>query len=117
MSDFSDAAPVLARTDRGPQPSYLTSRRVDGALVLTGELDELAVDRLEADLREHSRQFRSSLVLDLSEVTYLCSHAVSVLVTSTKKLRANDAELHLVAVGRGAAQQVLQICGIPHQRL
>ena len=117
MLDSSDAAPLPGLGARGPQPSYLTSRRVDGALVLTGELDELATDDLEADLRAHSRQFRSTLVLDLSDVTYLCSRAVSVLVTTTKHLRAHGSELHLVAVDRCPAQQVLRICGIPHQRL
>ncbi len=57
------------------------------------------------------------VVVDLSEVDYFPSVAVSVLVSAMKEHRGSDADTPLdVVVTTGCvAQRVLELCGIPHR--
>lgn len=88
------------------------ARRSAGCLILSGPLDEVSVDSLREVLARYDSGGR--LLVDLRRVTYLASCAVSALVTTALRFR-DRGELLLVAEAGSPAQQVLDVCGVPHE--
>ena len=84
-------------------------------LYVSGEVDELSAVRLREALDKHSNGFADDLVVDLSDVDFLPSMGVGVLAVAARNAEERGSKIELVA-GKGTiAQQVLNICGLPHR--
>jgi anti-anti-sigma factor len=83
-------------------------------LVVHGDLDEPATVELRETLVKATEELRSSLAVDLTDVTFMPSPAIGVLATSQDKVRRNGAELTLVAAPGSMAARLLTICAIEH---
>ena len=84
-------------------------------LYVSGEVDELSAVRLREALDTHSNGFADDLVVDLSDVDFLPSMGVGVLAVAARNAEERGSKFELVA-GKGTiAQQVLNICGLPHR--
>jgi anti-sigma B factor antagonist len=87
-------------------------RHQAGATVLapSGELDLVALPELRARLRPAIRP-GATVVLDLQDVTFMDSSALSVVLTADRQLRATGGCLRLVNVA-DEVLRVLRICGL-----
>jgi anti-anti-sigma regulatory factor len=83
-----------------------------GLLVVTGDLDDLAVPALRSALETHGGA--AELTVDLGDASYVCSQAVSVLVGATRGAHAMGRTLRLTAPTGSIAERVLAVLGIPH---
>ena len=84
-------------------------------LYVSGEVDELSAIALREVLDKHSKGFSEDLVVDLSDVDFLPSMGVGVLAVASRTAEERGSTIELVA-GKGTiAQQVLNICGLPHR--
>ena len=84
-------------------------------LYVSGEVDELSAVRLREALEKHSNGFADDLVVDLSDVDFLPSMGVGVLAVASRTADEHGSKIELVAVKGTIAQQVLNICGLPHR--
>jgi anti-anti-sigma factor len=84
-------------------------------LYVSGEVDELSAVRLREALEKHSNGFADDLVVDLSDVDFLPSMGVGVLAVASRIAGEHGSKIELVAVKGTIAQQVLNICGLPHR--
>ena len=84
-------------------------------LYVSGEVDELSAVALREALEKHSNGFADDLVVDLSEVDFLPSMGVGVLAVASRTAAERGSTIELVAVKGTIAQQVLNICGLPHR--
>jgi anti-sigma B factor antagonist len=88
--------------------------RVSGTtpvVAVRGEIDVATAPELRNRLLEASQAGHSTVVVDLSEVSFLDSTALGVLVGSLKRLRAAGGDLPLVVTGRSVTK-VLEITGL-----
>ncbi|MFI9594718.1 STAS domain-containing protein [Nonomuraea sp. NPDC052265] len=82
-----------------------------GVLVtVSGELDATNADRLESAIRDAHRPGRS-LILDLSELTFMDSTGLHVLVRAHDDVNGTGGSLRLAAV-RDIPARILQITGV-----
>jgi anti-anti-sigma factor len=86
-----------------------------GVLAVEGEVDEPAATALRDTLAEATDQYAQGLTVDLSEVLYLPSAAIGVLVVAQQKVRAAGGQLELRAREGTIAQRVLAVCGLPYR--
>ncbi|WP_122817475.1 STAS domain-containing protein [Nocardioides pantholopis] len=96
------------------RPFSSTFHESTGTLRVVGAVDEVARSAFSSDLAVAAGQVSDVLVVDLTDVDYFPSVAVSVLVD----LMRNDAgagKVELVAGQGTIAQRVLQLCGLPHR--
>ena len=87
--------------------------RADGrTLVVSGVIDELAVDDFRRELQRCLNGSSDAVVVDLSDVDSLPSMAVGVLVGAM-----NDDRVSVTAVARKGcfAAAVLSVCGVPFE--
>jgi anti-anti-sigma factor len=96
MEDRSDFA--LRVTENGQRP----------VVMLAGELDALTAPRLQAALREFSGEH---VTLDLSDVTFMDSTAIRVLVAAHKKTFLSGGSIVLQGV-QPASRKVMEITGL-----
>lgn len=91
----------------------ITVRRQDGTAVVSvaGEIDVYTSPLLQEHLVEVLRDGSSSIVLDLSEVTFLDSTGLGVLITGLKRCRSADGDLVLVTAQPNVLK-VLEITGL-----
>ena len=89
------------------------SRRDDGTgmVYLVGELDLAVVDELEAELRDALARATSALKVDLSDVTYIDSSSVGVLMR-TLAAATDDGKTMRVVNARGVCRRVLEVTGV-----
>jgi anti-sigma B factor antagonist len=80
-------------------------------LVIRGEIDVSTAPELRDRLLSVAQSGSSTVVVDLSGVTFLDSTALGVLVSGLKRFRAADGDLSLVVTGRNVAK-VLEITGL-----
>lgn len=87
----------------------------DGAdrLRVEGDLDELGVPALRSALEIHGAA--AELTVDLSDASYVCSQAVSVLVGAMRGAEGAGRSLVVAARSGSIAQRVLQVLVIPHE--
>ena len=84
-------------------------------LYVSGEVDELSGVAFREALDKHSEGFTKDLIVDLGDVDFLPSLGVGVLAVALRNADERGANVELVA-GKGTiAQQVLNICGLPHR--
>jgi anti-sigma B factor antagonist len=78
---------------------------------LIGELDLATADDVQAELERVEATDASSIVLDLSGLTFMDSTGVRLLVNAEARSRADSKRLTLLR-GRAAVQRVLQLTGV-----
>ncbi|MBN6056795.1 STAS domain-containing protein, partial [Nonomuraea sp. RK-328] len=90
----------------------LTTRRLPGASVIAvgGEVDAVTADQLEEFIREACPGEGERLVLDLSEMPFMASPGLRVLITADALLRDVGGSLHLAGM-RPAPARLLEITG------
>ena len=91
----------------------VTVRKVDGTAVVAvaGEIDVYTSPLLQERLVEVLRDGSSSIVLDLSAVTFLDSTGLGVLITGLKRCRSAEGDLVLVTAQPNVLK-VLEITGL-----
>jgi anti-anti-sigma factor len=89
---------------------YDAARRT---LVVTGDIDEVTGPRLRESLKTLVEPGAPAVTVDLSEVTFLPSAAVSVLVTVMRAAEQAGTGFDLVATAGTISHRVLTICGVP----
>ncbi|MHB1988742.1 MAG: STAS domain-containing protein [Acidimicrobiales bacterium] len=80
-------------------------------LSVRGEVDVSTAPELRERLVEVAQDGTKTVVVDLSEVTFLDSTALGVLVSGLKRFQAAGGDLKLVVNGRAVAK-VLEITGL-----
>lgn len=80
-------------------------------LAVSGELDLLTTQALETQLTEVLAPPNKVVVLDLSEVSFLGSAALSTLLSSAESAKSGGIEFRLVATER-ATLRPLEVTGI-----
>ncbi len=78
---------------------------------ISGELDLHAAPPLRAALLKATEGEKSRVLLDLSEVTFLDSTGVGVLVEALKRARARGGEVHFCGAG-ARVKRVFEITGL-----
>src|SRR4051794_33996873 len=77
----------------------------------TGELDISNIDDLRADL--FAAAYDSDVVItDLTDVAYIDSSTVTVLLDVTNAMRSKRGELRVVAPAGGRPRRVLEVSGV-----
>jgi anti-sigma B factor antagonist len=91
----------------------ITVREQDGTAVVavSGEIDVYTSPILQERLVEVLRDGSSSIVLDLSDVTFLDSTGLGVLITGLKRCRSAGGDLVLVTA-QANVLKVLEITGL-----
>lgn len=80
-------------------------------LTVRGEIDVSTAPELRDKLVQVNQQGHSTVVVDLSAVTFLDSTALGVLVSGLKRFRSAGGDLRLVVTGRSVSK-VLEITGL-----
>lgn len=90
--------------------AYVKTTVIDGVSVVTGEgeLDAYSADALRTALIECCGAPGARVVVDLSNVPFMDSTALGVLVGGLRRVREVDGEL-LVVLPRGTARHVFEI--------
>jgi anti-anti-sigma factor len=76
-----------------------------------GELDVATADDVQAELERVEATDASSIVLDLSDLTFMDSTGVRLLVNAEVRSRADSSRLTLLR-GRPAVQRVLELTSV-----
>lgn len=82
-----------------------------GWLTVHGEIGELDTADFRRDLLEAVAHSDGPVVVDLSDVDFLPSMAIGVLVGAVK---GSAGQIQLAATPRTIAAHLLQICGLPY---
>ena len=80
-------------------------------LRLSGDLDLATTNRVEAELKRVEAGDARTIVIDLSDLTFINSTGVHLLVDASLRSRADATGLTLLR-GSPTVQRVLQICGV-----
>jgi anti-anti-sigma factor len=96
----------LARVE-GEQQGTLSVVRVHG------EIDLSNAHEVSSAIGIAMGQEARGLVVDLSEITYLDSAGVALLLRLAERLRARRRQLHLVAPRGSPVRRVLDFTGVP----
>lgn len=80
-------------------------------LAVKGEIDVSTAPELRDRLVQANQRGHKTVVVDLSEVTFLDSTALGVLVSGLKRFRSAGGDLRLVVTGRSVSK-VLEITGL-----
>ncbi len=80
-------------------------------LRLSGELDLATTHRVEAELKRVEASGAQTIVIDLSDLSFINSTGVHLLVDAEARSRAQSNDLALLR-GSAAVQRVLEICGV-----
>jgi anti-sigma B factor antagonist len=113
----SGAAPPLrsgASGQTAPGPLRLHVERSGGratVVSLSGELDLSTVPRLQTCLQEHQRAKATTVILDLSQVTFIDSSGIGALIRAFKDSE-NGRRLLTVIAADTQVERVLQLSGI-----
>jgi anti-sigma B factor antagonist len=90
--------------------AYVKTTTIDGVCVVTGEgeLDAYSADALRNALVESCTTHAARVVVDLTNVPFIDSTALGVLVGGLRRVREVEGEI-LVVLPRGAARRVFEI--------
>jgi anti-anti-sigma factor len=105
---------VLATERRWGVESLTLERDRDGdvlVLRLTGELDRLTVDRVDAAVRELAEETTSTLVLDVRGLQFIDSAGLRTLSRAHNLLAGRGHEL-VVRAPSGAVLRLLELVGL-----
>lgn len=84
----------------------------DGVLVVTGAVDEVALDAFSEALAEASAQWTAPTVVDVSGVTFFPSSAISRLLAAQHAAERGGVELTLLVPPTSIVARVLRACGL-----
>ena len=96
-------------------PFAITFDVASGTLTVAGDIDEHNAAALREGVEKHSQMYSVGMVLDLSDVTYLPSTAVGVLVRADQEFAAAGTTFELAAAAGTIAERVLTVCAMPHR--
>ncbi|AQZ69632.1 hypothetical protein BKM31_56490 [[Actinomadura] parvosata subsp. kistnae] len=93
-------------------PVNLTCRRLPGAtlIAVAGQVDTTTSGRLEEYIDQHRERLDEHLVIDMSELSFLDSSGLAVLLAAATLARAHGAEVHLAGLQPMPAR-LLEITG------
>lgn len=80
-------------------------------LCLSGDLDLATTNRVEAELKRVEASDARTIVIDLSDLAFISSTGVHLLVDASLRSRADANRLSLLR-GSPTVRRVLQICGV-----
>lgn len=89
--------------------------KVDGTTVLAtvaGEIDLSNAQDIEAWLVSEITNHTTAVALDLTDVTYLDSAGLRIVVSLTTRLRRSQTDFRIVAPPRSAARFAVEISGL-----
>jgi len=78
-------------------------------IAITGEIDGLSAPELETQLGQITENGATNIVLDLSEVPYISSAGLRVIISTAKFLRGNGTMV--LASLRNEVQEILSMVG------
>lgn len=81
-------------------------------ITLRGELDMSNADAIEGTLRDQIEQGVDRVVIDLSQLLFIDSSGVRVLLTLGSRFRERRRELILVVPDTGIVRRVLSVSGV-----
>lgn len=84
-------------------------------LRVAGEVEDAGASALRGDIARVIDEPGNELVIDLTEVTFLPSVAVGILVRALKEAEDKGCPLEFRAAGGTIAQRVLLVCALPHR--
>ncbi len=96
-------------TDFSTKRSQLTDDL--GLVELSGEVDLYTAPRFKEDLVGLIESGVEAIVIDLSQVTFIDSTALGVIISGVKRLRERDGRLMIVAGSRPVVR-ILDITGL-----
>jgi anti-sigma B factor antagonist len=106
----------LAYSDKGVRPGRLEMERaLDGAtqlLVLRGELDADACPKVEFELAQAEASDADRIVVDLSQVEFIDSTGIALLVSALRRSEQNSCRLRFVPSHSEDVQRLLELCGL-----
>lgn len=105
----------MASTSGAPTGRFRVDVESQGktvVLAVTGELDMLTAPRLEEATHQTLENSPQALILDLTNVTFLSSAGISVLVSAHK--HAGDRTDILIVASETATLRPLQLMGLDH---
>lgn len=90
----------------------LSNRTESGVLIVlvTDRLDGITAPDLEEYLDNMTKKTDSNILLDFSELKYISSAGLRVVLATVKKLKTESRELCLTGLG-GAVKDVFQLSG------
>ena len=91
----------------------MTSKRKGDVhtVALTGELDLASAPNIEEEIRRVEATDATSIVIDLSGLTFIDSTGIRLMVTADARSRADSRRLRLLR-GPAAVQRVFVISGV-----
>jgi anti-sigma B factor antagonist len=100
--------------ERGRRGATLTVETIANAALLRigGELDLLTVPDLQARLHDAIAETSGAVIADLTEVQFLSSSGLTLLLGLQSDLAAQDRPLRLVVGGSNAVSRPLLITGL-----
>lgn len=98
-------------------PFDATYDPASSVLRVSGSIDPDLADDLAAALASARSDADRRVTIDLSNVTYLPSIGVAVLVQGMRRAVQDAVDLVLVAAKGTVAERVLHLTGIPHQHV
>jgi anti-sigma B factor antagonist len=101
-------------TKRIPMDFKISSERPGGTIGLvtvTGEIDVYTSPRVRSAMLELFEAGCTSLIVDLSNVDYLDSSGLGVLVAGLKRAREHGGEVHIVT-SKVRIMRVLEVTGL-----
>ncbi len=107
--DDARGVTYASRVDERPFRAELSPET--GILQLSGVLDECEIDHLRAVVHEHTAGHTLPLTVDLSDLDFLPSMALGVLIHAMK---AGEGGLTLTVRKKCIARRVLEVTGLPH---
>jgi anti-sigma B factor antagonist len=96
-------------TEFASKPTMVTPTR--GLIEVSGEVDIYTAPKFKEDMLGLIDQGATELIVDLSEVTFVDSTALGVLIGGIKRMHAVDGRMALVVTTR-PVQKVLTITGL-----
>jgi anti-sigma B factor antagonist len=79
---------------------------------LQGELDLGTADRVDAELAKAERGGGGTIMLDLSELTYIDSTGIAMLVAAAKRSEANGWRLRIKRSEAPSVQRMVELTGL-----
>jgi anti-sigma B factor antagonist len=106
-------SPYIPEEESPVQQLQLMTQEVDGHAVvhLKGELDIATVDDLRNNLRQTRQSYGEHVILDLTDLEFMDSQGLSVIVACHKSVTAAGGSLALVAP-RPIVRRTLEITGL-----
>jgi anti-sigma B factor antagonist len=106
----------VAYSDSDVGPGRLEMERaIDGAsqlLVLRGELDADACPRIETELVQAEASEAERIVVDLSQVQFIDSTGIALLVAALRRSEQDSRRLRFVPSQSEDVQRLLELCGL-----